>query len=58
MLIQLNYVPFQLLFLQSIYNFTTFKVLPPEVIEAILSFLGMSKEEEITDELNDSRRRL
>lgn len=39
-LIQINFTPVSKLFLGKLYEFSTFKVLPPELVEFILYKLG------------------
>jgi hypothetical protein len=46
--ININYVPVTKLFLESINKFATFKMIPPEIVDKILEFLGMAAKLEET----------
>ena len=47
--IEINYSPVSKLFLQAIYQFTTFKIIPPEAMTSALQWLGM-KEKQVEDD--------
>ena len=42
--LEINFTPISMLFLQSLYNFTTFKVVPEELMDKIMIFFGIKED--------------
>ena len=57
-LINIDYSPFSMLFLKSIYQFTTFKLIPPEFMDKILIFLGIKEQEKVGGKTENTLKRM
>ena len=49
-MLAINYPPESLIFLQAINQFSTFKIVPAQILEEVINFLGLGDED--SDELN------
>ena len=56
--ILINYDPISLIFINSLYTFTTFKMVPPELMSKVLKALGMKKSKEEVNVIDNTPKRL